>query len=424
MVFKVKPKVSFNKISLLCMLGLVGAGNAYADFIDDYKGSIYLRNFYVERDFENPASSDIGSWSQAATLRLESGYTDTALKVGVDVLGQYAVRLNDMHADLPDSILPYDYSKGEQERSYGKAGATLKLKYNNSEFKVGTLEPKLPVIFFDDSRQLTTIFSGALFQSKDIKDLVFTAGFINRINARNDDEYEKLSLFTGSAVNKYESDGLGFVGLDYNFTPSVSGSYWYGQLLDIYQQHYANLAYSTKVGDTKVRLDGRYFNNSESGKALYGDIDNQSYGFMTTINTGNHTLATGVRKNDGKSTFPTISGYVPQPFLHAWSLLGFVKPEELTWHVLYSYDFKGWGVPGLSTTLRYLHGSDIYRAGYSDNTEIERSAALKYVVPEGKLKNFGLEYIHYDTDTKYGTGYARGNSFDEDRVIASYTYKF
>jgi hypothetical protein len=131
-----------------------------------------------------------------------------------------------------------------------------------------------------------------------------------------------------------------------------------------------------------------------------------------------------VRKNDGKSTFPTISGYVPQPFLHAWSLMGFVKPEELTWHVLYSYDFKGWGVPGLSTTLRYLHGSDIYRAGLSDNTEIERSAALKYVVPEGVLKNFGLELVHYDIDTKYGAGYAKGNSFDEDRVIASYTYKF
>lgn len=424
MVRQIKSTKVFNRASLLLLIGLMGAENVYADFINDASGSLYLRNFYIDRDFENPATPDIGSWSQAATLRLESGYTDTPLKVGVDVMGQYAVRLNDRHVNAADSIIPFDPVTGEQERSYGKAGATLKLKYNNSELKIGTLEPKLPVVFFDDSRQLTTVYSGALFQSRDIKDLTITAGYINRINARNDDKYEKLSLFTGGSINAHESDGLGFAGLDYNFTPAISGAYWYGQLQDIYQQHYANLAYSTKVGETRIRIDGRYFHNSEAGDALYGDIDNQSYGLMTTINSGNHTLATGVRKNDGKSTFPTISGYAPQPFLHAWSLLGFVKPEELTWHVLYSYDFKGLGVPGLSTTLRYLHGSDIYRAGFADNTEIERSAALKYVVPEGKLKNLGLELIHYNTDTKYGAGNARGNSFEENRVIASYTYKF
>lgn len=424
MVHQIKVRNYFYKAGISVLLGMLGAENVYADFIKDGSGSIYLRNFYIDRDYENPMTPDIGSWTQAATLRLESGYTDTPIKFGLDILGQYAVRVGDSHDNAPDSIIPFDYANGKQERSYGKAGATLKIKYNKSELKIGTLEPKLPVVFFDDSRQLTTVYSGALFQSKDIKDLTVTAGYINRINARNDDKYEKLSLFTGRPNNLHESDGLGFVGLDYNFTPAISGAYWYGQLQDIYQQHYANLAYTTKVAETKVRIDGRYFNNSEVGDALYGKIDNQSYGIMTTINTGNHTLATGVRKNDGKSTFPTLSGYAPQPFLHAWSLLGFVKPEELTWHILYSYDFKGLGVPGLSTTLRYLHGSDIYRAGLSDNTEIERSAALKYIVPEGKFKNLGLEWVHFNTDTKYGAGNAKGNSFKENRLIATYTYKF
>lgn len=105
-------------------------------------------------------------------------------------------------------------------------------------------------------------------------------------------------------------------------------------------------------------------------------------------------------------------------------MLGFVKPEELTWHLLYSYNFKDLGIPGLSTTLRFLHGDHIARSGLADNTEMERSIALKYIVPQGKFKNVGLEFIHYDTDTKYGKDYNKGNSFKETRVIVSYLYKF
>lgn len=413
-----------HKVSLLSIMSLIAVENTYADFIQDTSGTFYLRNFYLERNFDLPNTQDVGSWSQAAMFRVQSGYTDTPIKVGADVVGQYAVRLNQHREHASDSVLPFDYSSGEQEQDYGKLGMTLKLQYKQSELKIGTLEPKLPVAFIDESRQLSTLYSGALFQSKDITDLTVTAGYINRINARNDDKYRKLSLFTGSPTNLHESDGLGFVGLDYNFTPSISGAYWYGQLQDIYQQHYANLAYTTTVGATKISLDGRYFHNSEVGNALYGSIDSQSYGFMTTLNNGNQTLATGVRKNDGKSNFPTLSGYVPQPYLHAWSLLGFIKPEEITWHVLYNYNFKDLGIPGLSTTLRYLHGSHIYRAGFDNNTEIERSIALKYIVPEGNFKNIGLELLHNNTDTKYGTGYSKGNSFTENRVILSYQYNF
>lgn len=414
----------FHKASLLSLLSLIAVENTYADFIQDTSGSIYLRNLFLERNFENLNTPDVGSWSQAATLRIQSGYTDTPIKVGLDIMGQYAIRLSDYRENAADSVLPFDYSSGEQKQDYGKLGITLKFQYKRSELLIGTLEPKLPIAFIDESRQLSTIYSGALFQSKDIKDLTVTAGYLNRINARNDDEYRKLSLFTGSSVNLHESEGLGFVGLDYNFTPSISGAYWYGQLQDIYQQHYANVAYKTQIGQTEIRLDGRYFHNSENGEALYGKIDNQSYGLMTTLNRNNHTFSTGIRKNDGQSAFPTLSGYVPQPYLHAWSLLGFVKPEELTWHVLYSYNFKDLNLPGLSTTLRYLHGDHIARSGLADNTEIERSIALKYIVPQGKFKNLGLEFIHYDTDTKYGKDYNKGNSFKETRLIFSYIYKF
>ncbi|WP_151753966.1 OprD family outer membrane porin, partial [Acinetobacter soli] len=77
----------FHKVSLLSLMGLIAAENTYADFSQDTSGSLYLRNFFLERNFENPTATDVGSWSQAATLRLQSGYTDTPIRVGVGIVG-------------------------------------------------------------------------------------------------------------------------------------------------------------------------------------------------------------------------------------------------------------------------------------------------------------------------------------------------
>lgn len=418
-----KKMVNLKKSIVATGVMLLMVETAQAKFVEDSSGSLGFRNFYVERDFEDPNAKNIGSWSQAVMGRFESGYTDTPLQIGVDLSAQYAYRLGDRNVERLDTIIPYDVNKKEQVQSYGKYGATLKLKYKDTELKIGELLPRTPVAVVDDSRQLVTTYAGAMLESKAIKDLKISAGRLTHINSREDDDYEKISLFAGNAP-RYESDGLNFIGFDYNFNPSVTGAYWYGQLEDIYQQHYANLAYSTKVGDTNIKIDGRYFHNSEVGDEFYGKIDSQSLGVMTTIQTGNHLLMTGVRKNTGESVFPTLSGYAPQPFLHAWSNLGFVKPGELTWHVWYTYNFKDLGVNGLSATARYLHGTDIERQGFEDNKETEKSIALKYVVPEGKLKGLGLDVMHIRTDQKYAAGYSKGPEWNENRVILTYNYKF
>lgn len=409
-------------LPLYIMLGLGGFQAAHAGFVDKSETTLSFRNFYIERDFSN-TNPDIGSWTQNATVRFNSGYTDTPVQIGLDASAQYAVRLSDRNSKRADTIIPFEADKGEQARDYEKFGATLKLKYQDSELRIGELLPKTPVAFIDDSRQLVTTYAGAAFETKAIKDLKISAGRITHINARNDDEFEKLSLFAPGKP-RLESDGLNYVGLDYNFNPEISGAYWYGQLEDIYQQHYVNMAYATNLGSTKFKADVRYFDNKEEGDAFYGKIDSSSLGAQITLQSGAHTLSTGLQKNSGKSNFPTFDGYAPQPFLQTWSTLGFIKPEELTWHVLYSHDFKELGVPGLRATARYLHGSEIYRPNLKDNTETETNFILSYVVPEGMFKNLGVEWRYIDTTTKYGAGNSKGTDFVENRLITSYTYKF
>ena len=416
-------RFKYLKFYLGICIGLCVMPTAYADFMKDSKASVNLRNFFIERDFQHLPNKSIGSWAQAVSGRFESGYTDTALKLGLNLNSQYALRLTDHNAERPDTIFKYDPVARKQQRDYLKLGATLKMKYDKSELQIGELYPRTPVASFDNSRLLQTTFAGALFESKVIDQLKLSAGHINRVNARNNDRFEKLSL-SAPGKPRYTSQGLSFVGFDYQLHPSITAAYWYGQLLDIYQQHYLNAVYSTQIGENKLKLDARYFNNSEVGDAYYGKIDSRSLGLQGSLYNGSHMLTLGVQKNDGRSVFPTISGFAPQLFLQTWSTLGFTKSEELTYHALYSYDFKQHGLDGLKMSLRYLHGSGIARAGLKDNRESEANYILSYVVPDGELKGLGFEWRHIRADTKYGAGHQVGGGFVEDRLITSYSFKF
>lgn len=409
------------KLPTLALLAICCNTAVYADLVKDSQTTINLRNFFIDRN--NTTQPDVGSWSQALGLKFSSGYTNTPVQVGFDVTSSYALRLSNHNAERSDSILPFDPIKNEQERSYNKFGATLKLKYKDSELLVGELSPRTPVAFIDDSRQLVTTYAGAAFETKAIQNLKFSTGRITHINARNDDEFEKLSLFAPGKA-RIESNGLSYVGLDYNFSPKISGSYWFGQLEDIYNQHYLNAAYNTQIGDSKIKLDARYFHNSEAGDKYYGNIDSKTFGVQANIQNGSHSFTAGVQKNSGDTNFPTFDGFAPQPFLHTWSTLGFIKPEELTYHALYSYDFKNVGLPGLRTTLRYLYGTNIERNGLPDNKETEANFIVGYTVPEGSFKGLGIEWRYIDTTTKYGAGTTNGNDFVENRIITTYSYKF
>lgn len=409
-------------LAVIATLSGLSISNSYANFIKDDPFTVNLRNFYFDRQFSDPNSKDIGSWSQSVMARYESGYTDTPIQVGVDASLKYALRLSDHNDERADTNLPYDQTKHEQYRDYAKYGLTLKLKYKNTELKVGELNPKTPVVYIDDSRQLPTSYAGVLLESSEIEKLKITAGRITRINARNSDQYEKLSLFRAGPVHK--SDGLNLIGFDYSVLPNLKTSYWFGQLEDIYQQNYVGISYSQNLNDINFKLDTSYFYNKEDGAKLYGDIDSQAIGIMGTVSTQGHMLNVGIQKNKGDSIFPTLDGYPPQPYLVAWSNLPFINPEELTKFFNYTYDFSNIGLNGLKSRLSYHYGDHIQRKDLSDNRETETILGLIYVVPEGKLKGLGLEWRYTKTEVKYGTGYTPGNDFKENRFITTYTFKF
>lgn len=403
------------------LLGVLCPLAAHADFVEDSQLNLGLRNFYLDRDFRGDAApiSRVGSWSQGFDLRFQSGYTEGPVQFGLDASAQYAYRLDGGGGRGPDTVLPYDDSKGEQVQDYGRSALTAKVRYSKTELTVGEHRPRLPVAYFDDSRQLVSTFHGFQIASQEIDGLSLTAGRFNEISTRESSDHEKLYLFTRPNGPRRPSDGLNFAGGTYAFTPGLSATYFYGQLEDIYQQHYLGLAHTLALGGGySLKTDLRYYDNREDGDALYGDIDNRAYGLLGALTKGGHTFSLGYQRMLGDSAFPTLNGFTPQPHLVNWSAVAFIRPNEGSWQARYDYDFAALGVPGLRLMTRYLRGTGIDRGGnLSDSSESERDLLLNYVVQSGPLKGVGLAWMNIDAKFQHGSDY------DENRLIATYTWK-
>ena len=412
-------------IAMFAAIATLGTTAANADFIDDSNVQLKFKNFYLDRQYQDDASSrNWGSWSQGVTLDAKSGYHDIGggIKVGADVLVQHAVKLKGRDKN-PDWVLPHD---GKQSKDhFGKVGATLKAKVSETELKVGELRPVSPVLVFDPSRQLLTTYSGAWLESKELKDTKLTLAYIDGINNRYDNQFRDLTKFNPPQFdNGAEADGMWIAGIDHQLTKELGASYWYADVQDIYQQHYLGVSYKIGLGE-KTKLDShvRYFNNSESGDKLYGEIDNQALSVAAKINHGTHTVGVGYQQMFGDSAFPTLGGWVPQPYLANWGVSTFTAPEEKSWHVSYGYDFSEVGLKGLNATAIYFKGYDQQGTGayqgQNFNTD-EVNAIVNYTVPEGKLKGLGVQGMYIDVN------FANPAKPDlqEYRVATTYTYKF
>ncbi|PJI35515.1 OprD family outer membrane porin [Acinetobacter pseudolwoffii] len=415
-------------IAMFAAIATLGTTAANADFIDDSNVQLKFKNFYLDRQYQDDASSrNWGSWSQGVTLDAKSGYHDIGggVQVGADLLIQHAFRLNGRDNN-PDWVLPHEGPGKGQKDNFGKVGATLKAKVSQTELKVGELLPVSPVLVFDPSRQLLTTYSGAWLESKDLKDTKLTLAYIDGINNRYDNQFRDLTKFAPPSFydTGAEADGMWIAGIDHQLTKEVGASYWYADVQDIYQQHYLGVNYKTALGE-KTKLDShiRYFDNSESGDKLYGEIDNQAVSVAAKVNHGAHTVGVGYQQMFGDSAFPTLGGWVPQPYLANWGVATFTAPEEKSWHVSYGYDFSEVGLKGLNATAIYFKGYDQQGTGayqgQNFNTD-EVNAIVNYTVPEGKLKGLGVQGMYIDVN------FANPAKPDlqEYRVATTYTYKF
>ena len=398
-------------------LSLLLPSLSQADFLGDSKATLNLKNFYINQDTRNEDRGGAEEWGQAFILDYKSGFTEGKVGFGLDMLAQYAVRLDaggDADKSLstvdrrPGSVFPLE-SNGRSKRDFGRVGLTGKVRFSETVLHFGTLLPKLPVIVSNDGRLLPQTFQGAQVTSKEIKDLTLIAGKLDRSTERNSSDSSALSIGgANSGSNAKFSNEFYYGGFDYKLNKNLKLQYYYGNLRDFYKQHFVGLVHDWALPVGNLTTDLRYFysdsdgkNASASGRAEgyvssggsgnTGEVDNNLWSAMFTYKLKGHSIGAGYQKVSGNSDFPHLNkGSGRSLHLITNAQIGkFASAGENTWVAKYAYDFKNIGVPGLKASVSYFSGDDIDSNG-SDKREWERDLRVDYTIQEGFLKGVGL----------------------------------
>jgi hypothetical protein len=440
-------------LALAVAVGVLAQQAGAAGFIEDSKATLGLRNFYINTDNRDSGTKAAGAqnkneeWGQGFDLRFISGYTQGTVGFGIDAIGLLGVRLDSgggtngaTSTSYGGTVFP-SKSNGEAVDNFSSLGLTAKAKISQTELKLGTLQPKNPVIVTNDGRLLPQTWQGGQITSGEIKDLTLVAGQIEAVKGRNSSNNENLSV-GGANARVANSNKFYYAGGDYKLTKDLTAQYYYGNLEDFYKQHFLGLVHNWAIGPGVLKSDFRYFHSSDDGAngntAAYfgngnyvgnvsgkGPIDNNLYSGLFLYTVEGHTFGGGYQVSNGSSDFPWLnqgdgsSNYT----ITDMQIQKFGRAGEKTWQARYSYDFAKVGLPGLTAGMVYLRGSDIDTVGSNrrengnGNSEWERDLTIGYVIPEGPAKNLGFMW----KNATWRNDIPGQRDQDENRLIVSYS---
>jgi hypothetical protein len=432
--------------SLTCLvLGILSSAigqAARADFISDSKATLGLRNFYFNNDYRDrpgPAGqSKTEEWAQGFMLNYSSGFTAGTLGFGVDALGLMGVTLDSGGGNHRGSSMIPDDGTGATDQ-WSRLGLTGKVRLGKTEARLGTLQPKLPILVSNDGRLLPQTFQGGQVTSNDIDNLTLTAGRLDQATGRASTDRTGLAVNGGTR----QSNDFVFAGADYKVTKDLLAQYYVANLEDYYTQQFFGLQHVLALGEGQsFKTDLRYFdtgssgaNGGASGRAegyrvggythnKSGEIDNRTWSAMFTYTLGGHALTGGYQSVSDDSNFVQLNqGTLPGKGAAGSSvylftdrmLASFTRAGERTWFGQYAYDFATMGVPGLRASMVYLKGDGIQTASGVEKGEWERDLALDYVIQSGVFKNVGLGWRHSALRSEIDPHQ------DQNRLIISYT---
>ncbi len=146
----------------LIALGILSASTAMANdqeqskgFVEDSHLNIAARNAYISRDYKN-GKQDKAEWGQGFIGKFESGFTQGTVGVGVDVIGQYAIRLDGGKGRSGAGGIDFfkQGDSGSAANDLAKGGAAVKFRLSNTVLKYGDQLPNVPVAGL---RQLSSV---------------------------------------------------------------------------------------------------------------------------------------------------------------------------------------------------------------------------------------------------------------------------
>ena len=402
-------------------------------FVEGSSLNLNARNYYMNRNRLQHTDDNI-EWGQGFLGLFESGYTQGAVGFGVDAHAMLGLKLDGGGGTDNSSILPVSDGNGKAPGSFSTAGGTLKMRAFDTELKAGDLFLANPVIAGGETRMLPQTFRGVSLTNHSFDGWMIEGGQASFTKPYNQSGHTRIGTSYGSLADGDESKHLNWAGVAWSGLPGLTSSLYASELKDIWNQYYYDLDYTYALNDLVSLNPGLHaYHTQDTGDALLGHIDNNTYSLHFTVGVGNHSVTAAYQRVNGNTPFDYISQGDSVYLDNSQQYSDFNGPNERSWKLKYAYDFVGLGLPGLTSAVSYSRGeldltkvdpdSPGYASWYSADGKNarhwERDIDLKYVVQGGKAKNLALR-LQWATN-RGGNGYgALDQDTDEYRVIVDY----
>ncbi|UWF48349.1 OprD family porin [Pseudomonas sp. N3-W] len=402
-------------------------------FVEGSSLNLNARNYYMNRNRHQHTDDNI-EWGQGFLGKFESGFTAGTVGVGVDVHGMLGLKLDGGGGTDGSSILPVSDGNGKAPGSFSTAGGALKLRGFDTELKAGDLFLTNPVIAGGESRMLPQTFRGVSLTNHSFDGFLIEGGQVSFTKPYNQSGHKRIGTSYGTLPEGDESQHLNWAGVAWSGLPGLTSSLYAAELKDIWNQYYYDLDYTYAVNDlVSVNPGLHFYHTQDTGDALLGNIDNNTYSLHFTVGVGHHSVTAAYQRVNGNTPFDYISQGDSIYLDNSQQYSDFNGPNERSWKLKYAYDFAGLGLPGLTSALSYSRGeldltkvdpdSRGYASWYSaegkNAKHWERDIDLKYVVQSGQAKDLAVR-LQWATN-RGANGYgALDQDTDEYRVIIDY----
>jgi len=352
-------------------------------FFEDSQGKLTLRNYYFNDGYRD-GGEDRKEWAQGFLLNLQSGYTEGTVGFGLDALGLAGLKLDSSPPHAGTGLLPV-HDDGHAADGFSSLGITAKMRIGEAVIKAGNLMPRIPVLVYNDGRLLPQTFRGTQIEYSGIRDLYLHSGHLDKFKQRNSTDSVDIypQGYTGSKGTDFD-----FAGATYKFTPTLSGTWYYGEMREFYRQQFFGLVHKLPMGSGSLTSDLRYFISGDAGEARNGAVDADMFSGLFTYRLGGHALGLGYQKVSGDTALPYTSVSTVYSFSNA-GVGKFIQAGERTWMLRYDYDFAAF-VPGLSLMTRYYKGENGDYKG-REAREWESDTNLRYVIQSSAFQGIGIE---------------------------------
>jgi hypothetical protein len=381
-------------------------------------------NFAYKKDGVSTPTDRRINWVQGTIVKYNSGFTEGSVGFSTEVAAYNAIALDQDRKDLASNNGGAPGTRpgagnnrtlteegGDAVGQWSKLGlANVKARISNTTLTAGRQNFSSPMVDVIGNRALPSSFQGVAIHSEELNNLAFDLATFDRNSPRTEQSQRKFRTEYANGI--VETDHVYTGGITYTPFASLTTSLWATQAEDIWNQYYFGATHV--LGDSQVlslTTGLNYYKTQEEGKALIGDIDNDTYSLSFGLTHQAHSLTFSYQEVNGNEYFDYL--HETNGIYLANSLLSdFNGPNEKSFQVAYGLNMAEYGVPGLKFNIYQARGWGIDGTHYTGNKGV---ADKGY---DGIQSQDGEHHYEYGIGASYAV---QSGPFKATTVRATYT---